>query len=212
MWVPLLLAIAAADPAAGTTDPTPTVIQDAPTKGSGAFGLGLDAGLDLPVDDARFPMASTRIELVWRAPLGGPLVVNLGLRSGYSYAAGESAVTDAALGVDEHALLMAHRIPLRGLARFGLRGEGLEAGLQASGGADVVLLEARSFGRSASSNALTAAMSAGAYALVPMGDALSLGLVGEWDSALVDVAARTPGLSGDLSAMRIALLASFLFG
>ena len=55
--------------------------------------LFLDAGLDLPVDDARFPMASTRVEFVWRAPLGGPLVVNLGLRSGYSYAAGESAVS-----------------------------------------------------------------------------------------------------------------------
>jgi len=211
MWVPLLLAIAAADPAT-PPEPAPAAVQEAPAKTGGAFGLGLDAGLDLPVDDARFPMASTRVELVWRAPLGGPLVVNLGLRSGYSYAAGESAVSDAALGVDAHALLMAHRIPLRGLARFGLRGEGLEAGLQASGGADVVLLEARSFGRSASSNALTAAMSAGAYALVPMGDALSLGLVGEWDSALVDIAARTPGLSGDLSAMRIALLASFLFG
>lgn len=200
----------AASAAGETTAAAPAPASPAAPK---AWALGLEAGLDVPAPQ-RFPMASTRLELAWRTHLGAAVLGAVGARTGYSYVAGEHSAADPVLGVDEHALVMAHRIPMRVLVRMGLQSDSLpmEVGAQASGGADVAIITAQSFGRGSSLTAVLPAFSAGAYLSIPMGDALGIGVVGEWDSALADLAAVAPGVSGDLSALRLAVLMTFAFG
>jgi hypothetical protein len=175
------------------------------------WALGLEVGLDVPTAE-RLPMASTRVDLGWRMALPQSTFASVGLRTGYSYVAGETGAADPVLGVDEHALLMAHRIPVRAAGRLGLRADsGAEVGVLASGGVDVALVSAQSFGRVVSTTATTPAGSVGGFVSLPMGDAVGLALVGEWDAAAVDLAALTPGVPGDLSAFRLALAVNLRF-
>ena len=221
MWLPVVLAVAATLPglvqAPEAAPTTPAVSAEAPPPtaaapaGPHAMALSLDLGVDVPASQ-RLPMASSRLELGWRLALPASVIAGVGLRSGYSYVAGEVAVADPVLGVDNHALLMAHRIPMRMVGRLGLDGDGVDVGVVASGGADIALIEAQSFGRVGSQTAVMPAGSVGGFLDIAMGDALSLGVLGEWDAATADLAALTPGLSGDLSAFRLALVVNFLFG
>jgi hypothetical protein len=194
---------------------TPVVGAEAvPTNTAPALhstALSLEVGIDVPAAQ-RLPMASTRLELDWRLALPASAFAGVGLRSGYSFVSGEVAVADPVLGVDNHALLMAHRIPMRMVGRLGLNGDGIDVGILASGGADVALIQAQSFGRVGSQTAVMPAGSVGGFLDIALGDAFSLGVMGEWDSAVADLAALTPGLSGDLSALRLALVVNFLFG
>ena len=182
-----------------------------PTTAPHSTALSQEVGIDVPAAQ-RLPMASTRLELDWRLALPASAFAGVGLRSGYSFVSGEVAVADPVLGVDNHALLMAHRIPMRMVGRLGLNGDGIDVGILASGGADVALIQAQSFGRGGSQTAVMPAGSVGGFLDIALGDALSLGVMGEWDSAVADLAALTPGLSGDLSALRLALVVNFLFG
>ena len=239
MWLPVVLVVAATLPgriplaaeptpvsaAPATPAPvidaapvtTPVVGADAtpmaaaPTTAPHSTALSLDVGVDIP-SAQRLPMASTRLELDWRLTLPASAFAGVGLRSGYSFVSGEVAVADPVLGVDNHALLMAHRIPMRMVGRLGLNGDGIDVGIMASGGADVALIQAQSFGRVGTQTAVMPAGSIGGFLDIALGDALSLGVMGEWDSAVADLAALTPGLSGDLSALRLALVVNFLFG
>lgn len=221
MWLPVVLAVAATLPglaqAPEAAPATPAVSAEAPAPTAAAptaphaMALSLDVGVDVPASQ-RLPMASSRLELGWRLALPASVFAGVGLRSGYSYVAGEVAVADPVLGVDNHALLMAHRIPMRMVGRLGLDGDGVDVGVIASGGADIALIQAQSFGRVGSQTAVMPAGSVGGFLDIAMGDSLSLGVLGEWDAATADLAALTPGLSGDLSAFRLALVVNFLFG
>ena len=231
MWLPVALVLTAAAPPdipippiaeaepAPAAVPTPAASAEAPATPAPApasrkpWAVGLELGLDIPAAQ-RFPMASTRLGLDWRAPLAAGVFGGVGVLTGYSYVVGEQAVADPVLGVDEHALLMAHRIPLRARLRLGLDAEGapVAVGVQASGGADVAVISAQSFGRQASLTSVMPALSAGGFLDIAMGPQLGFGVVGEWDSALADLAAAAPGLSGDLSAFRLAVLMTFAFG
>ena len=239
MWLPVVLVVAATLPgriplateptpvSAAPATPAPVIdvapattpvvgaeaapMAAAPTTAPHSTALSLDVGVDIPAAQ-RLPMASTRLELDWRLTLPASAFAGVGLRSGYSFVSGEVAVADPVLGVDNHALLMAHRIPMRMVGRLGLNGDGIDVGILASGGADVALIQAQSFGRGGSQTAVMPAGSVGGFLDIALGDALSLGVMGEWDSAVADLAALTPGLSGDLSALRLALVVNFLFG
>ncbi|MDP2343398.1 MAG: hypothetical protein Q8O67_20740 [Deltaproteobacteria bacterium] len=179
--------------------------------------FGLETGLDVPVDQ-RLLMASARIAGGLRLDLPAGVVAGGGLRTGYSYVAGQGPVADAGLGVDDAAFLMAHRIPIRGEGRIGWRAADgpldgpVEIGAIGSAGADVVLLQSNAFGRKGSSTALAPGFSVGGYLSFGLGDSLALGLLGEWDAAVVDLASTAPGVSGDLSAARLAITLSFAFG
>lgn len=214
MWLSVAVVLASlsvAQPAVATGDgvaspPAPSVVFH-------PWSLGLELGLDVPGTN-RLPMASTRVDLGWRTPLGRGAFGGVALRTGYSYVAGEQAVADPVLGTDAHALLMAHRIPMRAQLRLGLKADGapVEVGVQVSGGADVAVIQAQSFGRQSSSTAVMPGLSAGGFMNVALGESVGLGALGEWDSATADLAAGTPGLSGDLSAIRIAVVMTFVFG
>lgn len=233
MWLPVAFALTAATPpdlpipplaepetppaTAPATAPAASAAGPAQTHAAPAsltpWAIGLELGLDIPAAQ-RFPMASTRLGIDWRTPLAAGVFGGVGLLSGYSYVAGEQAVADPVLGVDEHALVMAHRIPLRARLRLGLDADGapVAVGLQASGGADIAVVSAQSFGRQASLTSVMPALSVGGFLNIAMGPQLGLGVVGEWDSAQADLAAAAPGLSGDLSAFRLAILMTFGFG
>lgn len=199
-----------ADPAAGVAAPAAPATPAAPAALK-PIAVGLELGLDIP-GAQRFPMASTRLALDWRTTLAPGIAGALGFATGYSYVAGEQSVADPVLGVDDHALLMAHRIPLRARLRLGIAAEDapVVVGLQGSGGADVALIGAASFGRTGSLTTVLPAYSLGGFLDVAMGPALGIGVVGEWDSASAELPA-TPGLSGDLSAFRLAVLMTFAF-
>jgi hypothetical protein len=226
----------AADPTAATTTPTPPTTTTAPTTTAptttattttgvadsttapalprrlSPWDVSLQLALDFPASP-RLPMASTRIDVTRQFALPSQSFACLGVRTGYSYVAGDIAVVDPALGVDQHALLMAHRVPLRLVARAGLRADdGLAVGAIVSGGADVAAVQAQSFGRVATPLALVPGASLGAFATRSFGETMHFGVVGEWDSAALDLSATTPGLSGDLSALRIAFELHFDFG
>ncbi len=204
--------------AATATEATATAAPTATTATSFApWALQFDAGLDVPVDQ-RLPMASVRLGGAGRLELPNLLVATIGLRTGYSYVAGQGAVADPTLGLDAAAFLMAHRVPLRGDLRLGVRADDgpfdrpLEMGIVASGGADLVFAQTNAFGRAASSTAVTPGLSLGAYLSFALDERLGIGVVGEWDSAAVDVRSTAPGVSGDLSAVRVALALSLSFG
>jgi hypothetical protein len=149
---------------------------------------------------------STQLELP------GNAFATLGVRSGYSFVSGELAVADSVLGVDNHALLMAQRMPVRAAGRLGLRSESVAAGVLASAGADVVNVHAQSFGRVADAMVLVPGASVGGFVTFALNDTAALGFVGEYDVAAVDLSALTPGVSGDLSAVRVALCLKLSFG
>jgi hypothetical protein len=196
-----------------STEATATVAAPPPsTRALSPWDVALQLGLDVP-GAPRLPMASTRVDVAMQLSLPSQAFASVGARTGYSYVAGDVSVVDPVLGVDEHALLMAHRVPVRLVGRAGLRGDdGLAVGVLASGGADVALVQAQSFGRVAQTTSFVPGGSVGAFVTRNFGDTMQLGVVGEWDSATVDLAAAAPGLSGDLSALRLALDLHFNFG
>ena len=199
-------------PAPPVTSTATTTVAAAPTRALSPWDVALQLGLDVP-GAPRLPMASTRVDVAMQLSLPSNAFASVGARTCYSYVAGDIAVVDPVLGVDEHALLMAHRVPVRLVGRAGLRGDdGLAAGLVVSGGADVALVQAQSFGRVAQTTSFVPGGSVGAFVTRNFGDTMQLGVVGEWDSAAVDLAAAAPGLSGDLSALRLALDLHFNFG
>lgn len=213
MWVPLALALVVAGAATDAEDPAPAAAPAAITRASvHPWGVGLEVGFDLPFERVQLPMPSARLEFTRRLTLPMSTFAIIGVRTGYSYGAGEGRAADPVLGVDEHAFLMAHRVPVRALGRLGLHADGADAGIQLSGGLDVVAVQAQSFGRTTAFTAMTAAASLGGFVTVPLGRDFALGLVGEWDTARIDLSTLTPGLTGDLSGIRLALLVSFLFG
>jgi hypothetical protein len=190
----------------------PSPVATTTIRALAPWDLALQIGLDVP-GAPRLPMASTRLDLGLQFALPASTFGSVGLRTGYSYVAGDIAVVDPVLGVDEHALLMAHRVPVRLVGRAGLRGDNaLAIGLVASGGVDVAFVQAQSFGRVASTSSLVPGASVGAFVTRAFGDAMDIGLSGEWDTAAVDLAASTPGLSGDLAALRLTLDLHFIFG
>jgi hypothetical protein len=187
-------------------DPTPTWLPLSPWE------LALQLALDVPAAP-RLPMASTRVDVARQFALPASTFAAVGVRVGYSYVAGEVPVVDPVLGVDEHALVMAHRVPLRVVGRIGLRADdALSAGLIGSAGADVAFAWAQSFGRVTSPQGLVPGASLGAFVSCALSESLLLGLVGEIDTAAIDLSAATPGLSGDLSAVRLALDLHIPFG
>lgn len=196
-----------------TTATTATMVASPPaTRALSPWDVALQLGLDVP-GAPRLPMASTRVDVGLQFALPGSTFAGVGVRTGYSYIAGDLAVVDPVLGTDEHALLMAHRVPVRLVGRAGLRADdALAVGLVASGGVDVALVQAQSFGRVAAPTSFVPGASVGAFVTRAFGETMDIGVSGEWDTATVDLAASTPGLSGDLSSLRLALDLHFNFG
>jgi hypothetical protein len=226
------LALAAADPPAApapTPEPAPAAVESAvesaveaaveaaPPAGPPTWAVGLELGLDVPTAQ-RLPMASTRLDVLARLATIDAFQAHAGLRLGYSYAAGKGAVVDDTLGQDPAAFVMAHRVPLRVEGRLALRaphlaGLGTSAvGVVGSAGADMLSLQARAFGRTGSVTNVTPGFSVGGFCETAVSDRVSVGLLGEWDSATFDLASTTPGVSGDFSAARVALTFSFALG
>lgn len=223
-----VLVIAPLQTPAESAEPTPGVSSTPATPATGGaiapetrpsagpFALGLDVGVDIPV--AGLPMASARAEGGLRVPLAGPFIAGVGLRSGYSYVAGEGVVVDALRGTEPHGFWMVHRIPIRAALKLGvssddvaLFGVPVEAGLIASAGPDVAISRAHSFGRTVDTVDVVAGAALGGYLLLDLG-VVHVGALGELDAARAPLGARAPGVSGDLTATRISLLTSFPFG
>ncbi len=212
-------AAAASETAAPTAAVTATATPVTPTPAQPfqPLGLGIDAALELPVA-ARFPMASTRIDFRYQVPAGAALVA-VGLRSGYSYLAGQGPVEDPRLGADAAAYLLAHQIPLQVVAAVGLRADEaplvhlpLRASVMGGAGTRFVFGEAHSFGRTASVFAVVPVLTLGGSLELELSNALRVGLLGEYDAARLDLAAAAPGVSGDLSTIRLGLNVTYAWG
>ncbi len=194
---------------AATTAPptTPAATTLAP------LAVELNVAVDL-LTDGRLPMPSARLIVGPQFAFGDNVDAAVGFATGYSYAAGEGAVTD--LGTDANAFLMAHRIPLRAAGRLSLHAGGdappVSLGLTLSAGADVVIATSHSFGQNRSTTSLAPGASAGARVVWQLSPLFGLGVVGEVDSAVLDDALVAPGISVDVGAVRVGLVSFFSFG
>ena len=101
---------------------------------------------------------------------------------------------------------------MRAAGRLGLAGDTVAAGVVASVGANIVSVHAQSFGRVADALVVVPGASVGGFVDVALNDTAAVGLVGEYDVDVVDLAALTPGVSCDLSAVRLALFLKLSFG
>lgn len=204
-------------PAPAVSAIVPTAAPTTPAQPFQPLGLGIDAALELPAAP-RFPMASTRVDFRYQVP-AGPALVAVGLRSGYSYLAGQGPVEDARLGTDAAGYLLAHQIPLQVVAAIGLRADEaplfhlpLRANLMGGAGTRLVIGEAHSFGRTAAVFSVVPVLTLGGSLELELSAALRVGLLGEWEAARLDLASAAPGVSGDLSAIRLGLNVTYAWG
>lgn len=181
------------------------------------LSLSLDAALDLPTAGL-WPMASGRLDLRYRLPLGAAVVGEAGLRSGYGYRAFKGTGRDARYGEDPAAYLRAHMVPVYGIAALAL-GTGDESPLlviplrlSAYGGlgAHIAFGEAHGFGRTASLLAAAPSALVGGSVELMQTAQLRYGLFAEWE--MCRFAHGVPGAPEDLSAARVGLTASYAFG
>lgn len=216
----LALALVAQVPDGEAAKDTPAVVDDSTgafaARTKQPFSFGLDAALDVPAHGL-WPMASARLDFRYRMPVLDALTAELGLRGGYSYRAGKGPVTDAALGVDQAAFLVAHTIPLYAVAgvSFG-SGEpsafGIPLRLSTWAGPGVALAigNAQAFGRRADVLAIAPAGVFGLALEVLQTPELRYGIVVEGE--LIGIEPGVPALAGDLSALRLGLTVSYAFG
>ena len=179
--------------------------------------VDLAAAVDVPTG-GRYPMASARVGV--RYELHMPLaVLGVGLRTGYSYAAGSGPVLDARLGTDPAGYLAAHEIPVLAVGVVGLRADKspffdvpVRLTVQGGAGPEIVVGEAHSFGRTAALFAVVPALSIGAAIDWELGPSFRFGVFGAWDTAFVDLSSSAPGVSGDLSAARLGVGLGYAWG
>lgn len=192
---------------AASTAPPPATADALPP-----VAAELNVAVDL-LADGRLPLPSTRLIIGPQFAFSDTVEAAVGVATGYSYAAGEGAVT--ARAVDDDAFLMAHRVPLRAAARLSLHGRDgppVSLGLTLSAGADIVFATSHSFGQTSSTTTLAPGASAGARVVWQLSPLFGVGVVGEVDSAIIDDNAVTPGVSTDVGAVRVGLVTFFSFG
>lgn len=195
--------------------PTPAVADASRAEGLPPLALRLDVGVDMPLA-SRTPMASTRADFHWEGMSRFGLL-QAGLRGGYSYAMAEQAVVDAALGVEPHALVMLHGIPVELIAGWSARIPSapvfkapVRAGVYGTGGLRVVTGSVRAWGRTADVLTVAPAAAVGGSLDVELGT-IRLGAFAEWNVAGIALP-EAPGVSGDLGGARLGLAITFGLG
>ncbi len=181
-----------------------------------AGGFSLDTALDVSTA-GQLPMASTRMQLSFFMPLLQKLQAGFGLRAGYSLHSFKGAVYDAALGSDANAILALHAIPVMAVASLGyssgealIFGKAARSSLYAGLGSDVFFGQAQAFGRSVQLLQAQPAWMLGAALAIQHSPGLNYGLFAEWQHSQIS-AADLPGISTDMSMMRVGLRVAFAF-
>lgn len=220
--VALTLAIAAQTSSAAPAAPAPAsgsvqAPSFAAQERANALSVSLDAGLDLPAAGP-WPMASGRLDLRYRLPLGAAAVAEAGLRSGYGYRGFKGAVRDPRYGEDGAAYLKLHAIPVYGMAAVAL-GTGdespllvipLRLSLYLGAGAQLAVGEAHAYGRTASVLRVAPAAVVGASFEFLQTPSLRYGVFGEWETCRIDPG--VPGVPDGASSARFGLTVSYSFG